>query len=296
MLRACAILRARRLAPPLLTASRPCTRGLTEATRSGAAEPSPPSSSSSPSSIDADSEAKNNETSSGSVGTQARSAFGAQGVNIPRGGTMGAQLAELKRVTADLGGVVSIDGGVVDGAAFPELGMTSLSGSRVVISERAGDAAVTLVLLAYRSFADTQLASWRTPFEGALGAEPRAQIFDVSVNETFAAQALSGFVRRLQRSSISENAHEFYVALNEPAGDNLEALLPSDNRLFGYALLLDRDARVRFRAAGKASAEAQEAIVVAANQIILLDEQGGGKRRRRLVTSRKNYSGGTLAS
>jgi ATP10 protein len=198
--------------------------------------------------------------------------------SVKRGATMGEQLAELRRVTADFGGTASVDGGVVDGAAFPALSMTSLSGNRVVICDRAGDAAVTLVLLAYRSFADTQLASWRAPFAEAFGGEPRAQVFDVSVNETFAAQTLSGFVRRLQRSSIEKSAHEFHLSLNEPASEDLELLLPSDNKLFGYALLLDRNARVRFRAAGMASAEARESIVAATKQIILLDEQGFSRR------------------
>jgi hypothetical protein len=213
-----------------------------------------------------------------------RSRLSSASTRPPNAATIGEQLRELKRVTVERGGTASVDEGLLPAAGahtFPAREMTSLSGGRVVIQDAASAAGVTLVLLAFRSFADDQLASWRAPFANAFGGrDVCVQTFDVSVNETFAAQMLSGFVQRLQRSKIASGLHEHHVALNAEAGASIEAILPSKNRLFGYALLLDRDGRVRFRAAGTSTAASQAALVAAAEQLLLDDAattSGGGR-------------------
>lgn len=157
---------------------------------------------------------------------------------------------------------------------FPRIKTTSLSTKRIVIHDEAKKRDLTLVLVAFRSFADEQLASWRRPFQ-TLAAD-QTQCFDVTINESFGAQALSGFVQRWQRSRTDAALHDFHVAFNSRAREPLETLLLSTNRMFGYALLLDGDARVRFRASGMATEAAAKALLSSAEGIL---KEKKGKRK-----------------
>eukprot|EP00177_Eucheuma_denticulatum_P008098 GFKZ01014757.1.p1 GENE.GFKZ01014757.1~~GFKZ01014757.1.p1 ORF type:complete len:288 (-),score=29.23 GFKZ01014757.1:779-1546(-) len=155
---------------------------------------------------------------------------------------------------------------------FPRIKTTSLSTKRVVISDKAHANAVTLVLLAFRSVADQQLLSWRDAFTSHLGSHAIAW-YDVTINESFGAQALSGFVQRMQRGRTDVAEHDYHVAFNCRAREPLERLLPSGNRLFGYVLLLDREGRVRWRASGLASKEGVDVMVRCARELIEEDER-----------------------
>lgn len=197
----------------------------------------------------------------------------------PDTASIGEQLRELKKATVESGGTAAVDSGLLPADAalvFPELPMTSLSGGTVSIADASPNCGATLVLLAFRSFADEQLTSWREPFVSTFeveGVESQTQVFDVSINETFAAQMLSGFVQRLQRGKVAASLHEHTLALNAEAGENIEALLPSKNRLFGYALLLDRDGKVRFRSAGMATERSLKALLASSRELLAEDEQ-----------------------
>lgn len=184
--------------------------------------------------------------------------------------TFGAQLRELERIRSKHNGIAVIDEELIPASSarqFPKLSMKSLAGNTVFISEQAGRNAGTLVLLAYRSFADDQITSWREPFCTAFPPTSGVQIFDVAINETFASQTLSGFVQRLQRRSLDRSLHDYYLALNESIL-TVRQILPSTNSLLGYAILLDRQGRIRFRAAGNANEDAAAKLVRAAKQLI----------------------------
>lgn len=154
-----------------------------------------------------------------------------------------------------------------DASVFPRIKTTSLSTKRIVIHDEALKKSVTLVLVAFRSFADDQLQSWKNAFLSAL-PQDSVQWYDVTINESFGAQALSGFIQRLHRSRTDPSLHDYYVAFNSKAREPLEALLPSQNRMFGYVLLLDRQARVRFRASGMASDEGLDALLSSAKELM----------------------------
>lgn len=188
--------------------------------------------------------------------------------------TVGQDLQEL-RARQEQGGMGTSDDGVLsveEASVFPRIKTTSLSTKRIVIHDEAGNAAVTLVLVAFRRYAEEQLSSWRSPFLEACKGKP-VQAFDVTINESFASQALSGFVQKLQRWQIDPSLHDYYVAFNSRAREPLEVLLPLDNRLFGYALLLDRNARVRFRASGMATPKHLEKFLRAASALLREDQQ-----------------------
>lgn len=153
---------------------------------------------------------------------------------------------------------------------FPRIKTTSLSTKRIVIHDEALTSSATLVVVAFRSFADDQLQSWHHAFVSELPPE-RVKWYDVTINESFGAQALSGFIQRLQRGRTDPSLHDYYVAFNSRAREPLEVLLPSVNRLFGYALLLDRQARVRFRASGMATQEGVETMLRCARRLIAED-------------------------
>lgn len=201
-----------------------------------------------------------------------------------RARTTGEEIREL-RTLGEAGAFVDASAfSASDSAIFPRIKTTSLSTKRVVIHDKAAQASATLVLVAFRRFAEGQLASWRRPFLDAVAdarvAPHRArvgQVFDVTINESFASQALSGFVQRVQRRSVDARFHDFHVAFNDRARKPLEKLLPLNNRLYGYALLLDAKARVRFRAAGLADEEAVVPFVEAARALIEEDARPGGK-------------------
>ncbi len=193
--------------------------------------------------------------------------------------SLSKDLKEL-RIRGEVG--VSVDSELLaadEAAFFPRIKTTSLSTKRVVIHDEARRASVTLVLLAFRRYADEQLLSWRAPFLESLkgfnvapGRDRVAQIYDVTINETFATQALSGFVQRMQRSNIDSQLHDYHVAFNDRVRDPIENILPLHNRLYGYALLLDSNARVRFRAAGYADDSALTSFLDAAK---CLAKEGG---------------------
>ncbi|PXF46333.1 hypothetical protein BWQ96_03989 [Gracilariopsis chorda] len=151
---------------------------------------------------------------------------------------------------------------------FPRIKTTSLSTKRIVIHDEAADSPLTLVMVAFRSFADDQLASWRFPFSEHF---PEGKWFDVTVNESFGAQALSGFVQRWQRGRTDQTLHDYYVSFNDRAREPLETLLLSRNRMYGYVLLLDRKARVRFRGSGMANSHAIDVMVDCGQQLMKED-------------------------
>lgn len=158
---------------------------------------------------------------------------------------------------------------------FPRIKTTSLSTKRVVIHDKASQKGVTLVLVAFRSFADAQLQSWRDTL--AHLPEGSSQWYDVTINESFGAQAFSGFIQRWQRSRTDAALHDYYVSFNSKAREPLESLLPSTNRMYGYVLMLDRQARVRFRASGMASEEGMEAFLQCARKVLEENGQKDGK-------------------
>lgn len=149
---------------------------------------------------------------------------------------------------------------------FPRIKTTSLSTKRIVISDEASRFPVTLVQVAFRSIADEQLKPWREAFVSSVG--PGGRWYDVTVNESFAAQALSGFVQRWQRGRTDPQLHDFYVAFNNYAKEPLEGLLLSTNRMYGNILLLDRHARVRFRAFGAPEQSGIDTFLSCAHQLI----------------------------
>lgn len=159
-------------------------------------------------------------------------------------------------------GLIQVD----DAKVFPRIKTTSLSTKRMVIHDEAREVDVTLVVVAFRSFADEQLQSWKQSFIEGMRGE-KVKWFDVTVNESFGAQALSGFVQRMQRGRTDVSEHDYFVAFNSKAREPLEVLLPSTNRMFGYALLLDAQARVRFRASGMATEEGKQAMLSCAKQL-----------------------------
>lgn len=153
---------------------------------------------------------------------------------------------------------------------FPRIKTTSLSTKRIVIHDESTKTPVTLVLVAFRSFADNQLSSWRTPFSEKF---PEGQWFDVTVNESFSAQALSGFVQRWQRGRTDQALHDYFVSFNDRAREPLESLLLARNRMYGYVLLLDRQARVRFRGSGMANSEAIDTLSTSCREILTEEER-----------------------
>lgn len=197
----------------------------------------------------------------------------------------GDELAELRARGEVAVGVDSVLRDVANAAVFPRIKTTSLSTKRVVIHDECAHASATLVLLAFRRYADGQLESWRSPFINYMqdrvaidGRQSAGQFFDVTVNETFATQALSGFVQRIQRSSIHTDLHDYYVAFNDRIRKPIEDLLPIQNRLYGFALLLDSKGRVRFKGAGFADCRSQKALLAAVGQLVEEDAQAAGSR------------------
>eukprot|EP00171_Calliarthron_tuberculosum_P003052 IDg3052t1 len=192
----------------------------------------------------------------------------------------GDEPAEL-RLRGDV--AVGVDSTLVDptkAAVFPRIKATSLSTKRIVIHDECTNASATLVLIAFRRCADRQLDSWRSPFVNLLadkglanGCLQSAQIFDVTINETFTSQALSGFVQHRQRSWVHVDLHDYYVAFNDRLRKPIEDLLPIQNRLYGFALLLDSSARVRFRGAGIADERSLKIFLNAANKLVEEDSR-----------------------
>lgn len=182
--------------------------------------------------------------------------------------------SQLNQVQANFDDALTVeDRGVLPvemSLSFPRIKTTSLSTKRIVIEDEVREKPVTLVLMAFRSFAQKQVDSWRIPFENDIGVKD-GQVFDLTINETWAAQAFSGFTQLMLRHRTPPEKHDYTLAFNSKAREPLEDLLPDDNRLFGYALLLDRKARVRYRCAGMATERSSKKFLAAAREIIEAD-------------------------
>lgn len=203
---------------------------------------------------------------------------------------LGVQLRELRKITNENQGTLFVDPSMIVpelAIPFPRREMVSLTGKTVLVVEEARKFSATVVFLAFRSFADEQLASWRAPLTAEFSNRPDLRIYDVAVNESFASQALSGFVRRVQRTTVDLSLHDCYLTLNEKSEEGLEAALPSSNRLFGYGFVLDSEGRIRFRVAGMASADAIPGFVGVVRS--LLDDPAAATRD--LTMHRARYKG-----
>lgn len=191
----------------------------------------------------------------------------------PRRSTMAQEIREHAKMMRE-GTTSHHDMSLIDASearVFPRIKTTSLSTKRIVIHDEAAQTPITLVLVAFRSYADDQLKPWREAFDSNFGQHGRW--FDVTVNESFAAKAFSGFVQRWQRGRTDPALHDFFVAFNNRAKEPLEVLMLNTNRLLGNILLLDRRARVRFRAIGSPSPHGVETFLACARQIIKEDGQ-----------------------
>uniref|UniRef100_A0A7S1TAV0 Uncharacterized protein n=1 Tax=Compsopogon caeruleus TaxID=31354 RepID=A0A7S1TAV0_9RHOD len=129
---------------------------------------------------------------------------------------------------------------------FPRIKTTSLRTKRIVLQDEATRAPATLVILLFREFAHKQAVSWQ---QQDIIAVPW---LEMTINESVVHQALSGFAQGIQRRRIPEQMHDRYIAYNSGA-EKLETFFLSQNRLLAHALLLDRRARVRWRACGFAT-------------------------------------------
>lgn len=191
---------------------------------------------------------------------------------------MREEIKEHAKLTAE-GRASQHDGGLLPTAgalSFPRIKTTSISTKCMIIADEASTAPATLVLVAFRSFADDQLKPWRQQFEDRF-AQAGLRWFDVTVNESFAAQAFSGFVQRWQRGYIAPELHDYFVAFNSKVRQPLEVLLLNHNRMFGNVLLLDRQARVRFRAAGPPSPDGIDTLVKCTQRLISEDSENKSK-------------------
>lgn len=170
---------------------------------------------------------------------------------------------------------------------FPRIKTTSLSTKRIVITDEAKKyPPVTLVLVAFRNFADVQLMPWKDFYTLKF---PNLKWYDVTVNESFASQAFSGFVQGWQRSFIEDiQLHDYHVAFNSKARQPLEDLLITNNRMFGNVLLLDRLGHVRFRAAGSPN---DQALSVLVDCVMKLENEGNDNaQNRRKANNDENSS------
>lgn len=119
---------------------------------------------------------------------------------------------------------------------------------------RAGDAPVG-VLLAFRAFAQPTLDAWRSAMRDVL-----PEHYELTVNERWIDQLVAPLARR----SLARDERQLVLT-----GDakRLVDALRIDSRLLGYVYLLDREARVRWRAVGAPPADARELLQRVAHEV-----------------------------
>ncbi|KAA8491439.1 hypothetical protein FVE85_2454 [Porphyridium purpureum] len=152
---------------------------------------------------------------------------------------------------------------------IPRFKTTSLSTHRVVIQDDALKARANLVCVLFREGASEQVASWSVPFKKHVQFAPygSAQVFQLIINESFVFQALSGWAQHRLRTMVPKEEHDFVLSFND-SNPELISLLAHKNRLYGHVLLLDRSARIRWRACGRASPETLSYLLNATDQLL----------------------------
>ena len=136
---------------------------------------------------------------------------------------------------------------------------------------------VTLVALSFKQFGYVQLASWIAPFQHAAlelrvgggssrasrksgGGAPAVQVLQVSameggfINSLLKGSVKSGLVRSTPAAMQASSA--VFVGDCDPLCEGLGV----ENRLLGWAFLVDADARVRWRGCGTALPEEIESL------------------------------------
>mmetsp|Transcript_33374 Transcript_33374/g.54153 ORF Transcript_33374/g.54153 Transcript_33374/m.54153 type:complete len:192 (+) Transcript_33374:275-850(+) len=156
---------------------------------------------------------------------------------------------------------------------FPvELPVTSLSGKSFSLKE-ALKGKVTLVCFAFREYARESVDSWFLPFYSKFRDTEGVQFFEVSVVEGWISQKLRFLFDRSERSRVAPALHPSILSFcgSEDDVDRCRRHLRMPSRLVGYALLIDREGRIRWRGEGIAQEKDVEELYDVCN--ILLAER-----------------------
>ncbi|KAJ8908253.1 hypothetical protein NDN08_008344 [Rhodosorus marinus] len=170
--------------------------------------------------------------------------------------------AKYAKKRATVSGLIAKEHSIV----FPRIKTTSLSTKRIVIQDEAKKARATLLELSFRMSGANQNKQWIDMCEKSL-RELKVQSLYLTVNETFLYRALSGFIQSTQRRKIPLRDHDSYIVFNSP-GDEILKLTQNSNRLVGYLLLLDREARVRWYGYGAPDESSVHSLQEAANAVV----------------------------
>eukprot|EP00897_Mesotaenium_endlicherianum_P000534 jgi/Mesen1/10481/ME000083S09988 len=168
---------------------------------------------------------------------------------------------------------------VTGAVRVPELRAYTPQGSSVVLPPRpqapssGSSNAVTLVCFAFRASAQPMVESWSAPFAAHFAADPAAAVFEVSMVESWVL-SLAPVRALLLRSMASRPVHDKRTVVYS-FGDtwNLRNALQMRNRLVGYAYLVDRQGRVRWRASGAASSEEIQHMLTCTSQLLQEQQQ-----------------------
>jgi len=151
---------------------------------------------------------------------------------------------------------------------------TSLSTKRSVLQDEATRWSAMLVQITFRKIAMPQLLSWGEPFDEHIEKyyPGLARSYLLIVNESWSHQAVSGFAQSSLRKTTPTEDHDFVLSYNAK-DEVLVGQLTSRNRLYGHVLLVDRNARIRWAANGRADAKGLEILLKCTDDLIKEDSQ-----------------------
>ena len=148
-----------------------------------------------------------------------------------------------------------------------ELVLTSLTGQRQkLLTDIVSRRPATLLTISGSAFSDPMAESFRTPFLSSDLPSASCGLLDLRPIPSRIKYVLwSPFVKRAARRSVPEDLQSSYFVYR--GGRELRGMLDVPNLLGGYAYLLDREGRVRWRACGFASESELEGMFKSIKQL-----------------------------
>ncbi|KAG0556504.1 hypothetical protein KC19_11G058900 [Ceratodon purpureus] len=154
---------------------------------------------------------------------------------------------------------------------FPSLDVHIPKGAALTLPLE--DCSAALVCVAFRASAQPMVVSWSAPFAQKFAGSTSVKVFEVSVIESslLSIWPIKPLLLRTVRGAQGTNdANELERTVVYAFGDTYDfrKVLGVPNLLSGYAFLLDRKGRVRWRASGMASSEELDSMALCTSRLL----------------------------
>ena len=136
------------------------------------------------------------------------------------------------------------------GIKFPQISAETLAGKKILLPDSA-QGKITLIIIAFKREAQSQLDSWLRPFMEEYGETPGFTFYEIPMLAWY-WKLMGWMIDSGMRSGIEEEKHK-NVMTYYGNYTHYQRVLRLDDSTFGYAFLLDREGIIRWHERGYAT-------------------------------------------